>query len=578
MIKQPWRKALKRTLLLATDARVLTAPVIIACAILTILIHLAPNGSTVHGSVLVRILLACLGYVPGLVTIAIFVAITKNLKNENLRISLMLTSYFLAGALRGVVLSIGFFSLGMADALNLDFRIPGSALPFGLAIAVATYAVVALDESRARISSLRALEAEMTDAVRDSADQNAALRDRTISKIEASIQLELRPLTTISTSTSADELKSIASEVVRPLSHSLAERVPSWHPRSGKLESIRWRDIFSQLKPELSLRPVLLTALAMGTGITAFIYFFGIRLAIPMFLCSAVTLYFSTRAMQAVAKRLPPISSLPARAGIMTAMLIVLAIPASLINAIITINTSDPTFSLRAALLIVPVFGWFIALGGAAQAETARIESDYAEKIARLSWLRARLNLMNWYEQGELARVLHGPIQSIINKAVILLKGADSASTVVILEELRTNIQRELAPERRWKTEGHSFERMCADLSFTWTDVCKIDFAISPLASATLNNDAAATSLAWDIIHECCNNAVQHGKATWVSVRVEDPSADSVHIEIMDNGSQYEMHSKPGLGSNMMEACTVDWSRSRRDNQTRIDASLPIQR
>lgn len=578
MTTQPWRKALKRTLLLATDARVLTAPVIIACAVLTILIHLAPNGSTVHGSVLVRILLACLGYVPGLVTIAIFVAITKNLKNENLRICLILTSYFLAGALRGVVLSIGFFNLGMADALNLDFRIPGSALPFGLAIAVATYAVVALDESRARISSLRALEAEMTEAVRDSADQNAALRDRTISKIEASIQLELRPLTTITTSTSADELKAIAGEVVRPLSHSLAERVPSWHPRSGTLESIRWRDIFSQLKPELSLRPVLLTALAMGTGITAFIYFFGIRLAIPMFLCSAVTLYFSTRAMQVVAKRLPPISSLPARVGVMTAMLIALAIPASLINAIITINTSDPTFSLRAAVLIVPVFGWLIALGGAAQAETARIESDYAEKIARLSWLRARLNLMNWHEQGELARVLHGPIQSIINKAVILLKSADSRSRILILEELRSNIERELAPERRWKTEGHTFEQMCADLSFTWAEICKIDFAISPLASATLNNDAAATSLAWDIIHECCNNAVQHGKATWVSVRIEDPIADSVHLEIIDNGSQYEMHSKPGLGSNMMEACTVDWSRSRRDNQTRIDASLPIQR
>lgn len=576
MNQQPWRKSVKRTLLLATDTRVLTPPVIIACAVLTVLIHLAPNGSTVHGSVLMRILLACLGYLPGLATIAIFVAIAKGLSNENMRISLMLTSYFVAGALRGVVLSVGFFSLGMADALNLDFRIPGSALPFGLAIAVATYAVAALDESRARISSLRALEAEMTEAVRDSADQNAALRDRTISKIEASIHLELRPLTAITTSTSADELKAIASDVVRPLSHSLAERVPSWQPRSGTLASIRWTDIFSQIRPELSLRPILLTALSMGTGITAFIYFFGIRLAIPMFLCSAVTLFFSTKGMQAVARKLPPISSLPARVGVMTAMLVVLAIPAGAIDAVIAINTNDPTFALRAALVVVPLFGWFIALGGAAQAETARIEGDYAQKIARLSWLRARLNLMNWHEQGELARVLHGPIQSIINRAVIMLTGADPGSRVVILEELRSTIARELAPERRWKTEGHTFEQMCADLSFTWAEICKIDFAISPKAAGTLNNDAAATSLAWDIIHECCNNALQHGKASWVSVRIGDPTFDVIQLEIIDNGSQYQVGSQLGMGSNMIEACTIEWSRTRESNETHLKASLPI--
>lgn len=577
MAASPLKTSINRALRLASDARVLRLPVIVACAILTVLIHLAPNGATVQGSIWVRIIIATVAYLPGLATIAVCVGLTRNMKSENWRITLMLVSYFVAGALRGVVLSLSFYGLGMADALNLDFRIPGSAIPFGLAIGVATYAVGALDESKSRIASLRALEHELSEAVTDSAEQNSALRDRTISRIEESIQDRLAPLSTISNETSADELRALAADVVRPLSHSLAERVPTWQPRPGTMASIRWRDIFGQIKPELSLRPALLSALCMGTGITAFIYFFGIELAIPMFISSAVALYLSTRAMQAVAVRLKPIPNLFGRAALMTAMLVVISLPAGLIDVVISRTTSDPTFGLRAGVMIVPIFGWFIAIGGAAQAETARMEEEITEKIGRLTWLKSRLNLMNWYEQGELARVLHGPVQSVINQGVIRLKAADSQQRTQILTDVSEGIESVLAPELRWNGSTRSFEELCQDLAFTWADICKIDFAISPMASTALASDPAAASLCWDIVYEACNNAVQHGKARWVSVRISDPLDTELTIEVLDNGSEYVMNSKAGMGSNMLDACTISWSRQRDASQTRLLATLPIQ-
>jgi len=577
MAKTTVRQALKRTLRLATDPRVLSAPVIIACGVLTVLLHLAPNGATVEGSIWVRIAVASIAYLPGLFIIALFVRLTKNLQSENLRIALMLTSFFSAGAMRGLVLSLSFYSLGMADSLHLDFRIPASALPFGLAIAVATYAVVALDHSRSRIASLRALEHELEEAVKESSQKNTALRDRTIAGIEESIRESLAPLREINAKTSAEQLRSLAADVVRPLSHALSARVPVWKSNYQALSKIRWQDIFRQLNPELSMQPGLLTGLSLGAGVTAFLFFFGFERAVPMLICSGVSIFLATKAMQEVATRMKPIPSLAARALVMTLMLIAIAIPGGLVNVLITVQSDDPTFALRAGVIVVPLFGWFIAMGGAAQEETFRIEKEIKRKIGQLTWLKARLNLINWYEQGELARVLHGPVQSAISKGVIRLKEADQDFAQQVISEVKTDIEEALSLETRWAESERPFEDLVKDLSVTWSNICKIDIAISPKGSESLTLDKAAGALAWDVIHDACNNAVQHGKATWVSVRVGDPKGTCVDIEVLDNGSQYSESAIPGLGSNLMDSCAIRWDRQRQDNQTRLSATLPIE-
>jgi len=577
MAKSKVRKALKRTLSLATDPRVLSAPVIIACGVLTVLLHLAPNGATVEGSIWVRIAVASIAYLPGLAIIALFVRLTKNLQSENLRIALMLASFFIAGGLRGLVLSLTFYNLGMADSLHLDFRIPASALPFGMAIAVATYAVVALDQSRSRIGSLRALEQELEAAVKESSLKNTALRDRTIAGIEESIRERLAPLRDITATTSAEQLRSLAADVVRPLSHALSERVPVWKANTKPIIKIRWQDIFTQLKPELSMQPGLLTGLSLGAAVTAFLFFFGFELAVPMLICSAASIFLATKGMQQVASKLKPIPSLAARAILMTLMLITIAVPAGLINALITLKTADPTFALRAGVIVVPLFGWFIALGGAAQQETARIETEITEKIDQLTWLKARLNLINWFEQGELARVLHGPVQSAISKGVIRLKEADEGLSKQVLTEVKNDIEQALSTDSRWAESLRPFEDLVRDLSLTWGTICKIDFAISPKGGAALTTDKAAGALAWDVIHDACNNAVQHGKANWVSVRIGDPQAAAVEIEVLDNGSEYSHSVIPGLGSNIMDSCAISWDRQRQEHQTKLRATLPIQ-
>ena len=366
--------------------------------------------------------------------------------------------------------------------------------------------------------------------------------------------------------------------MVRPLSHSLAQRIPVWEAREFPELKLRWHDVATQIRPELSLRPKLLSALATLTALTAFIVFFGIALAIPLVICSFVSLYVTINLLTKVTTRIGEISSILTRVVLMTLILMIAAIPAGIVASIILRDSSDPWFVLKGGFVILPVFGWFLALGGAAQAESARIENEYLSGINELSRLKARLNIINWFEHGEIARVLHGPVQSAINKGVIRLQSTNQGTTrESIIDEVRASVEQALLPRTRWDGTQEEFSKICNDLAVTWKSLCQIDAAISPRASAVINDDVATSSICWDIVHESCSNAIQHGQAKWISIRISDPMNESITIEVIDNGTHFNYQSRAGLGSTLLDACTISWSRNRLDNQTILSAELPIE-
>ena len=568
---------LRRFLVLATDSRVLTKPVLVTLIILSVLIHMAPNGGTVSGSLLVRAVIASIAFLPGIGVIALAHQIAKRIVSERWQITFILASYLVGGAIRGLVMAIAFYNLGMADSLHLDFRIPGSAIPFGLATTIATYAAAALNENKERIYNLQKLQEELSDALERSSGDEARLREKAIYQIENTVQKELSGLYNIGYDISITELKSLATEIVRPLSHTLAQRIPQWQARKHPELKLKWRDVVSQIRPELSLRPKLLSALATLTALTAFIVFFGIALAIPLVICSFFSLYLTINLLTRLTSRIGEMSSILVRVVLMTLVLMITAIPAGIVASIILRGSPDQWFVLKGGLVILPVFGWFLALGGAAQVESARIESEFLSGIEELSRLKARLNINNWFEHGELAKVLHGPVQSAINKGIIRLQNLTGEVTrESIINEVRFSIEQALLPRTRWDGTQKEFITICAELAVTWQNLCQIDASISPGASAAINGDTATSSICWDIIHESCSNAIQHGKATWISILISDPFNESITIEVIDNGTQFNYQSKSGLGSTLLDACTINWARNRMDNQTSLTAEIPI--
>jgi len=575
-----WRRAnVARVLALATGDRILSWPVLVSCTVLSVLIHLAPNGNTVSGSVFVRVVVAVLACVPALSVIAGIHVATRRMPDNAWRTVIRIVSYFLGGAVRGIIFAFAFFWLGMSTGLNLDFRISGSAIPFGLAIAAATYAGSALSESRSRIIALRALQDDLQDAMRDSLRRNTSLRAREAHRVATMIRARLTDLHELDESVTSEQLVNLAEHVVRPLSHSLADRVAVWESDHRPAPRLRWRDIVTQLQPQRSLQPGLLATLSTATALTAFIYFFGIALAIPLVICSFVMLYLSIWTLQRVARLLAGVRNAVLRALLMTVLLVVAAVPAGVVDFFVLHGEDDPTFVLRGGIVVVPIFGWFIAIGSAAQAESLRVEEEHLKAIEELSWLKARINLVSWFEQGQFARILHGPVQSAINKGIVRLsKQGTAQARKRIVETIRREALSALDADGEQYQHSQTLDDMIDGLRLTWQSLCQIDISIGPGARSALAEDRPCSSICWEIIHESCANAIRHGKATWVSIRVLEPLGRVVELDIIDNGREFDNFAIPGMGTKVLEACALSWSRAREAEQTNLRATLPVVR
>lgn len=571
-------RRVSRILTLATNTQVLSWRMIFLCAVLSVLIHLAPNGAAVSGDIWVRILIAFAAFLPGIAIILVFRWLLRGMHEGAAKILITLLSYLLAGSSRGQFFAVVFTQTGMAFGVDAYTRIPSSTVTFGLLITVAVYAASSLEESRQRISSLHSLKLELDDALTGISEHEDFVRTRALHNLEEKIHSQLGPVMHIADDVTRDQLRNLVSEVVRPLSHQLAERVPLWESRAPTQIRLNWKDVLSQITPERSLHPLLLSAATTATALTTFIAFFGIELTIPLVICSFVLLYFTARGLEILTRRVDASRSIALRFVMMTISLIAVAIPAGLVDAIILRETEDPWLVLKAGTIIIPIFGWSIALAAAAQAGSARIENEYQEAISRMSWLKARLNLVSWFEQGELARVLHGPVQSAINKGVLKLNSEENIGrNPDIISEIRREISSALSSDFNTVSENNAFEHRCTDLSAIWAGVCQIDIALSPTARAAVNNDVACGSLLWDVMTESCSNAIRHGGASWISVRIPDPAMNSITIEVINNGNEFVPESQPGLGSNLLDACTIAWNREREHNHTVLTAQLPLQ-
>jgi len=133
--------------------------------------------------------------------------------------------------------------------------------------------------------------------------------------------------------------------------------------------------------------------------------------------------------------------------------------------------------------------------------EEKKVESEVKARIDQLRWLKARLNLLNWFEQGQLARIFHGPIQGAITKCAIQMKDTPEVAQELLVEKLQQEILQYLDPQYRWSQGIKKFSQQCQELAENWLETCNIEFSISPQAESLLSGDPAGSSVAWSLGH-----------------------------------------------------------------------------
>lgn len=170
----------------------------------------------------------------------------------------------------------------------------------------------------------------------------------------------------------------------------------------------------------------------------------------------------------------------------------------------------------------------------------------------------------------EVARELHGSVQTRLVACAMAMDKASNEGDRVGLAAALTEAQAVLAvplsvPAATTSVSGEVRRKVAL-----WGDLCDFQVNVDPRAEGMAQPEVIGR-----VVEEGLTNAVRHGSATAVEVRVE-VSGDDVLVQISDNGSGPQ-GGDAGLGSAMLDQATGRrWDLVRSGDWTHLRAWLPI--
>ncbi len=486
----------------------------------------------------------------------------------------------IASAMRGAVLAILLKILDVEQTPQWGLRVGGSAIGNSAAVILIVLAVASIREHRERLAEYVARTIELTQ-----------IKDRLNFEINEAHQIEVEKIRTglLSTISKAvaqsapafrDAMRKLANDVVRPMSHDLVKQpieIPRLMPESFNTK-IDWKTLVSDAANGRTLPAfkVSLTLIIIGA-----IWSFTVlepKAAIIFLTVGFFGIWFFIAVGNVVLKQIVDKVSPFVRAILMSAMLLFIGGMTAATNFIDKTSGSEGAISSIADLVLIPILGWLFAGATAAQHQRLRMEKDFADLNKALDWEIARARARQWQQRNRLSRTLHGPIQGAIGGAAVRLDIAlkDKEPTDHLQRELFGNIieaietlnSRELLGDRN---------QMITQLRKVYAGLCEITFTEQALATERLGNDAICAVAVTELVQEAIGNSIQHGKSKSASATVNLLEEGQIEVRVSDNGRpENASDQREGLGTKMLNAVSLRWSRSYGKDGTELVAVLPI--
>ena len=178
-------------------------------------------------------------------------------------------------------------------------------------------------------------------------------------------------------------------------------------------------------------------------------------------------------------------------------------------------------------------------------------------------------------EKRSWSRIIHGEVQSALTAAVTRLQRAETLEPYqleMVKQDLNRAKENLLNPP---KLEAN-FNQNLAEITSTWRSVCTIKTDISARAQRALDQNQDVCIVTNEIIKEAVSNAVRHGQAKTVSIKLDRIKDDILEIEISNDGFKPLRDQAPGLGSQMLDELTLIWNLTVKNNNTTLNATVPI--
>jgi signal transduction histidine kinase len=522
-----------------------------------------------------RLMVSTGGY---LATIAVLLIARRLLvgRQEKSRPGYVLAAFLVAGFARGVVILALDVSTGQHNVGEELFRLLGG--PIFTFVTLTLSAVLASNYQRHR-ESLAALADERYRLQIRSAGIRAkvqiqreellekvrSLLDPAIAKIQAS-------LSGTSSTDAVSSLRSTVDDVVRPLSIEVAEASDELEAESGKAEIREKAPI-----PKTIFLGEFLVPLWAG--------FITSIVLVP------VAFLFETP-LNSLLILLAIFFSMFLGLGLIQKLTIKLPVPPVLASVVIPLLNAA---SLTTFYLIAPAMSWAVSteqihalllfglsVGGttfAAQFAQLQRKATTEKLVAvnlQLEILNASLRQELWLNRRRTASVLHGPVQAALFASAMKLS-QEQKPTPELVAEVERDIAAALEKlSNPSNLEGENVSEVLNQIVEIWSDAAQISIEI-PEALQTAITKAPLTSEALiEISREFITNAIKHGKASKVSLKVSRLDGARIAIEVVDDGQGLPPGAKPGFGSKLLSELSLVWRQTRVGDSTMSYAEIVL--
>lgn len=494
----------------------------------------------------------------------------------------ILGAFFLGASARTLFIGFAFISAVGPEAALWPTRIFGSFGTIGLVFALTAYAVNSAREQRRRIQELEVIQADLERSVIDVRVGIQERGDQSVERVRSVLETELASLQSNDADAAVESLERMARNVVRPLSHELAD-APTLQTETGAGSSaqVSWVKVLDLAAQGRPFRPlptaILLLVLALGS-ISAY----------PPATLGFLTIPFAAYGVVAIANRIVERLFGQRPLGARLAILILTAVGSGAVVAAIgfTLMIGQPVQrgTTLGCLFFTIIFSLCVAANTALDTDRQLTITRLNAATAQLRRNLAHVNQVRWFQERALSRALHGPVQTTISAAALKLDAAMRTGSMSspLIDQVRADITRDLDVLGDATSNAVSLDDGIASIIGTWEGVCGIDVYVDEAAAEIAAEDAPLRACAIAIASEAISNAIRHGKSTSAQLSITTAADDDALVIELDSTCLDTISAPPanaqGLGTRQLDECTTSWALEVHSGGQFLRAVLPSRR